>query len=326
MAYGDYIAARSFVIESPPADDIRLSGVAVEGFLYAVDGRASTSEDTRILAYELSPTGATSSSTRDWTPGAVSITGFDIYQGFAYAASGNPNPDRVRVYELNNSGATEVDSRSFNLDSSNTDPTALAINPETGVCYVLDQTDDKVYAYELSENGATRRANLDFDLYTDALWSGMCIDTQGLAYFVAATTTVRNIVVYEITASGGIRRSERDEPLTANNTVPTGINIDQGFFYVADSGATRGDLIYVYEHYPSPPEFPVDVGPAQVFIVNQDITPFTIPDAGGVPDPIYSITGLPNGVTFNPNTRVVSGRPTATGQGTAVVTADNTGS
>ena len=223
---------------------------------------------------------------------------------------------RVSAYQLSSSGASRVAFRDFTLDTAIVNPSGMTINESNGRAYIV--AGSKVYVYDLNENGATRNTALEFNL------TAANSDPTGISYergFLYVSDQDRNVYVYETNNIGGLYRASRNFTLVAANDRAVGIDVEAGFTYVPDSTDRR---VYVYEHFPAPPEFAVDVGPSQVFIVDQDITPFTIPDAGGVPAPRYSITGLPNGVTFNPNTRVVSGRPTATGQGTAVVTADNT--
>ena len=71
------------------------------------------------------------------------------------------------------------------------------------------------------------------------------------------------------------------------------------------------------------PNWADDTGDDQAWTQNSAITSFTVPAATGNPAPTYSVAGLPNGITFNTGTRLLSGTPTAVGTGTITVTATN---
>ena len=71
------------------------------------------------------------------------------------------------------------------------------------------------------------------------------------------------------------------------------------------------------------PVFADDTGDAQAWMQNTAITPITVPEATGTPTPTYAAVDLPNGVAFDPATRVISGTPDTAGSGTVTITATN---
>ena len=74
----------------------------------------------------------------------------------------------------------------------------------------------------------------------------------------------------------------------------------------------------------SVPAFTDNTGDAQTWTQNAAITSLTVPAATGTPTPTYAAVGaLPSGISFNANTRVLSGTPTALGSGTIRIRASN---
>ena len=65
----------------------------------------------------------------------------------------------------------------------------------------------------------------------------------------------------------------------------------------------------------------------QTFTVGEQITALTLPEATlGQGDKTYTLTGIPDGLTFTPSTRVLSGTPSTTGTFTVTYTATDTAS
>ena len=72
------------------------------------------------------------------------------------------------------------------------------------------------------------------------------------------------------------------------------------------------------------PSFADDTGDAQTWEMGTAITAITVPEADGTPAPTYAVEGsLPAGIAFDTATRVISGTPTATGNGTITIRATN---
>ena len=72
------------------------------------------------------------------------------------------------------------------------------------------------------------------------------------------------------------------------------------------------------------PSFANDTGDAQTWEMGTAITAITVPEADGTPAPTYAVEGvLPAGIAFDITTRVISGTPTATGNGTITIRASN---
>ncbi len=77
----------------------------------------------------------------------------------------------------------------------------------------------------------------------------------------------------------------------------------------------------------SAPRFATQHGPVQIWSVGEPIPSFITPEATGFPDPEYSAVeeDLPDGITFDPETRTISGTPTAQGTGMIRIRATNDG-
>ena len=73
----------------------------------------------------------------------------------------------------------------------------------------------------------------------------------------------------------------------------------------------------------SAPVFNPDTGDPHNFVVGTAIASIQIPESTGNPAPTYTASGLPTGLTFSANTRIISGTPSAAGVGTIVITATN---
>ena len=75
---------------------------------------------------------------------------------------------------------------------------------------------------------------------------------------------------------------------------------------------------------PVAPSFSDPTGDAQTWPVASAISPITVPAASGDPTPTYAVFGsLPDGLSFNTSTRVISGTPTSVSTGTITIRATN---
>ena len=80
---------------------------------------------------------------------------------------------------------------------------------------------------------------------------------------------------------------------------------------------------YVVRSSDAAPVFPGTTGPQQSWTMGLSIGVITVPAASGRPTPTYSAAGLPDGVRFDPRTRIITGTPTGSGRGTIAITARN---
>ena len=78
---------------------------------------------------------------------------------------------------------------------------------------------------------------------------------------------------------------------------------------------------------PPPPSFTDDTGDDQSWTQNTAITPVTIPRASGMPVPVYTMAGVPAGISVTLPTETadgsITGTPTGATNGTITITATN---
>ena len=90
------------------------------------------------------------------------------------------------------------------------------------------------------------------------------------------------------------------------------------------AGTSTWSVSYVFTRPDAAPEWDNDEGDAltgDASVVSVDVT---IPAVDrGHPEPTYSATGVPAGLTFTPGTRQLAGTPSSEGAGTIVITATN---
>ena len=116
--------------------------------------------------------------------------------------------------------------------------------------------------------------------------------------------------------------SDDEEPYAWN---PGQDAVIDGFLaaYFAATAAQRAATTLTLDDGLEAPSFSDDTGDAISGTVGTAITPVTVPEADGDPEPTYAASGLPAGLSFDTATRVLSGTPTAAGSGTITVTATN---
>ena len=176
-------------------------------------------------------------------------------------------------------------------------------------------------------------------------------DTWTVAYTTSVTLTApnwtddtgddvdwtQNSAITDITvpaASGNPTPTYAASGLPAGVTFNTGTRIISGTPTGSGSGTititasnSEGSDTWTVDYATSgaltAPNWADDTGDDQDWTQNSAITSFTVPAATGNPAPTYSVAGLPNGITFNTGTRLLSGTPTAVGTGTITVTATN---
>ena len=127
----------------------------------------------------------------------------------------------------------------------------------------------------------------------------------------------------------------------AIGSLPAGINFNTGTRVISGTPTAVGNgtiriratnsegtadwtVAYATVAQPVAPNFANDTGDDQTWTQNVGIASITVPTATGNPTPTYAAVGsLPNGISFNANTRAISGTPTATGFGTITIRATN---
>lgn len=89
-------------------------------------------------------------------------------------------------------------------------------------------------------------------------------------------------------------------------------------------GNANWTVAYTITAASAAPVFTDNTGDGQTWERNTAITPITVPAATGNPSPTYAVVGnLPNGLSFNTSSRVLSGSPSVVGSGTIRIRATN---
>ena len=159
-------------------------------------------------------------------------------------------------------------------------------------------------------------------------------DDTGLAQSWTQNTTIPNITVPE---AEGIP----DPTYAVVGNLPAGIAFNTGTRVISGTpnavgsgtitiratnseGMADWTVTYTTAVQPVAPNFADDTGNAQTWTVDASIAAITVPAATGTPSPTYTVVGtLPDGISFNADTRVISGIPTATGSGRIRIRATN---
>ena len=110
-----------------------------------------------------------------------------------------------------------------------------------------------------------------------------------------------------------------DDTYTEIRLIP---NIEGSDLFRHDIALYSADLINSGQVLTAP-NFADDTGVDQAWTENSAIPSIIVPLASGTPTPIYSASGLPDGLSFDPSDREISGTPTSIGSGTITITADN---
>ena len=153
---------------------------------------------------------------------------------------------------------------------------------------------------------------------TDAWESG--------SHSIEIRTASLSLVVPGPSNSNNAGTSDR-EPYT-NFRPPTSRNADLNAFNVAyrrlQQSEKNGTTLIFRDFVPVAPSWTDDTGDAITGVAGTAISPVTVPavDAGD-PTPVYTVSGLPSGLVFDPATRIISGTPAAAGSGTITITATN---
>ena len=120
---------------------------------------------------------------------------------------------------------------------------------------------------------------------------------------------------------------------TTPSVTITGLNVNTDYWIDVRAQNSAGNSGYTADLATSTldepvtltaPNFADGTGDAQAWTQNVAITSITVPQATGNPTPAYTVIGnLPNGISFNATTRVLSGTPTVIASGTIRIRATN---
>ena len=133
-------------------------------------------------------------------------------------------------------------------------------------------------------------------------------DDNGIFFYGSTDSQLRG----EILLNGGAIRNAGTTVDADLTTLNRGTKSD----HRVDGSLVGGDVA---------PVFVDDTGDAQNWTVGTAIANITVPLATGSPTPTYAVVGtLPDGLSFDAGTRVISGTPTTVGSGTITIRATNT--
>ena len=241
-----------------------------------------------------------------WTTGAA-ITSITVP-----TATGHPTPTYTQVGSLPTglsfNGSTRVISGT---------PTASGTGTIRIRATNSQGSDDWTVAYSITDPPPEAPVFAD-DTGTAQAW------TTGVAITSISVPTATGFPVPSYTSTGLPAGVSFDPNTRVISGTPTSAGSGTITISATNAGGTD-DWTVAYSTTNDPPVFSPASGNARTWRLNTTNVNFTVPNPGGNPSPSYTATGLPAGVTFNANTRVVSGIPTALSSGTITIRATNAG-
>ena len=126
------------------------------------------------------------------------------------------------------------------------------------------------------------------------------------------------------TTPSGVSTEWFDAPFDSDNAAPY-TNLKAALIALATSDQSEPRTI-ILEDNAVTPAFSDDTGDDQNWVLNTEIAPIIIPKASGTPTPVYTVSGVPAGITVHlpsANIGAITGTPTSSGSGTITVTATN---
>jgi hypothetical protein len=234
----------------------------------------------------------------------------------------SPNSTTFIVGQNNTFQVTATGNPTPTLGETGNLPAGVTFNANTGVLSG-NPTTPGVYTWTFTaQNGVLPNASQFFTLYVDQAPaitspnSTTFIVGQNNTFTVTATGTPTPTLSETGALPNGVTFNANTGVLSGNPTAPGVWNITFTASNGINPNATQAFTLYV-------DQAPAITSPnSTTFIVGQNNT-FTV-TATGTPTPTLSETGaLPNGVTFNANTGVLSGNPTVPGTFNITFTASN---
>ena len=227
-------------------------------------------------------------------------SGFTQPRGFCWVKSRSEmwgvDTNQNRIYRMN---ASLVSQGTYNLASGNTTPEGILSFDSIGEVWVVNNSPRRIYRYRASDGAFIAFFALDAAIS----------DPRGGAYQPEADEAWILDQTDKIGRYNGSRQYLGTYALDAVHTYPRSCVSVGSKFWVVDNGI---DKVVTYDINTDTLAL---TAPATLnYTSGSAIATETLPAAtGGAGDDTYSVSALPNGLSFNSTTRQLTGTPTAPG-------------